>query len=161
MLFPTSKLILMRLYSFSPNNSLCLRITFIINLGIEILVIPVLLQIKNLIKIKSLHYIDILRVFITLKCLFSIRLLHKLPIRSLQSLMIVIILLQSANVGLLAGLKPIRNIPWLKRNQLNLNNNKSWMLKISADSLSDSNMQKLNIRLRMLICGIWINLAFK
>ena len=107
----------MPLYNFFLDSSRWIRIIFIINLKIKILTVPVLLLIKNLIKIKSLHYVGILRIFITLGCLFNIRLLHKLPTRFSQPFMTAIILLQSANVGLLAGLKPIHGIPWLKRNQ--------------------------------------------
>ena len=79
-----SKLIKVHLFDFSQDSPMSLRITFIINSKVKILAVLALLSIKNLIKIKILHYPSILKVSIVLECLFVEELLHLLRTRFLS-----------------------------------------------------------------------------
>src|SRR6266487_5914267 len=143
------------LYNFSLGSSRWIRIAFTVSPKVKILAIPVLLPIKSLIKIKILHYAGISKASIASAYSFVTKQLPKLPIRFLQLATILTVHhLRSANIGLLAGLNPIRNTQLLKKSQLSLNNSMPWRLKMFANSLNNLSVQRLNTKLMQLIYGI-------
>src|SRR5204862_2106058 len=101
-----------------------LRIAFIVDSKVKILAVLALLS--KLDPDQDLALCQYIEHLIALGCLFVIKLLHKLP-TTFSHLAIILMahLLQSANIGLLAGLKPIRSTQLLKKNRLNSSDSKT------------------------------------